>query len=438
MRSAVGRILLKVFELLGCIACVITKALTDLESGRVFLRNQKLSREWGLLHNLFWSQSGNAFANVTYGGFTLIIALMLISRFIDAKSRPSLVEKIFLTVGMLCFFAMGGLVFAAFDQVPKELHDNAIVLGCLSFFVAILILIDLADPMARYTSDTTQTENNNNNSNGNAATVNAASPLKLPNGGIEIKPINGMKTVPSTDTAVQIHEHEDSRSENHSPPPQSNVNIPLNGTYHRSDEVDFVQTAVLPKVEQPVFEKVLLPEKRRPEKHSVQNPRENTSQTEFVTTARQSTYDQRQMAYDQRQTSFDQNNFSHQDPYRNIDNRHQPHHNYGYVRDNAHATRNLPSHQSQFTYDRYDNRPLMVVRDYSNARANMSYDQRIKSASYRRSNNLNNSAATRKSRCRSHCSSDDDENVSAIQPGFVANAAKVWDSRAKRDFNTVV
>lgn len=29
---------------LGCVACVVTKALTDLESGRVFLRNQKLSR----------------------------------------------------------------------------------------------------------------------------------------------------------------------------------------------------------------------------------------------------------------------------------------------------------------------------------------------------------------------------------------------------------
>lgn len=34
-------------------------------------------------------------------------ALIFVRRFIDAKSRPSLVEKIFLTVGMLCFIAMG-------------------------------------------------------------------------------------------------------------------------------------------------------------------------------------------------------------------------------------------------------------------------------------------------------------------------------------------
>lgn len=335
------------------------------------------------------------------------------------------------------FCVSGGLVFAAFDQVPSDLHDNAIVLGCLSFFVSLLILIDLADPMARHISDTTQTENTNNNS-GIVATPTAASPLKIPNGGIETKQINGIATLQPTETSIQVHDvHEDSRSENHSPL-QSNGNIALNGNYHRSDEVDFVQTKILPRAEQPVFEKVLLPEKRRPEKQNIPNPRENTSKTEFVTERiidqRQMAYDQRQMAYDQRQTAYDQNNFGYQDQYRNSDSRHQPHQNYGYVRDNIHATRKTPPHQQQYGND---NRPLMVIRDYSNARANMSYDQRIKSASYRRSNTFNNSV-TRKSHCRSHCSSDDDENVSAIQPGFVANATKVWDKRAKRDFNTVV
>ncbi|XP_037032680.1 uncharacterized protein LOC119071750 [Bradysia coprophila] len=488
MRSPVGRILLKVFELLGCIACVVTKALTDLESGRVFLRNQKLSREWGLLHNVFWSSSGNAFANVTYGGFTLIIALMLISRFIDAKSRPSLVEKIFLTVGMLCFFAMGGLVFASFDQVPQDLHDNVIVLGCLSFLVSLLILIDLADPIARHTSDTTQTENVTHN--GHIAGSTAVSPLRLANGGVENKPINRTTAPQQTDTetTIQVHDvHEDSRSENHSPPqtnmnniavngtyhrsaavdgpPQAHVNnIALNGTYHRSDEVDFVQTKILPRAEQPVFEKVLLPEKRRPQKQNIPDPRENTSHMEFVTERivdprhtydqRQTDYDQRQTAYDQRPTAYDQrptaydkkqtaydhtsyhqNNFSHRDQH-NMDNRYQHHQNYGYVRENMHTPKSVQSslgHQ----HDRYGNRPLMVVRDYSNARANMSYDQRIKSSSYRRNKNYNHSVSS-KSHCRSHCSSDDDENVSAIQPGFVATAAKIWDTRAKRDFNTVV
>lgn len=301
--------------------------------------------------------------------------------------------------------------------------------------MALLILIDLADPMARHTSDTTQTENNNNNNNENIVTPNAASPLKIPNGGIEVKQVNRLPTQQPAETFIQVHNvHEDSRSENHSPP-QSN--IPLNGNYHRSDEVDFVQTKILPTPEQPVFEKVLLPEKRRPEKHNIPNPRENTSQTEFVT----------ERIRDQRQTaSYDQNNFSHQDQYHNLDIRHHPHQNYGYVKDNMVATRKLPVNHHHIPHhhipqQRYDHRPLMVIRDYSNSKANMSYEQRITSpstsSSYRRSSHCP-SNKSKKSHCRSHCSSDDDDNVSAIQPGFVANAAKIWDNRAKRDFNTVV
>lgn len=36
------------------------------------------------------------------------------------------------------------------------------------------------------------------------------------------------------------------------------------GNYHRSDSVDIVQTQRLPQAEQPVFERVLMPEKKRP------------------------------------------------------------------------------------------------------------------------------------------------------------------------------
>lgn len=375
-----------------------------------------------------------------------------------------------------CWFT-GGLVFAAFDQVPDDLHDNVIILGCLSFLVSLLILIDLADPIARHTSDTTQTENIVQN--GHIAGSTATSPLRLPNGGTEHKPIN--RPIPpqqtEPDTTIQVHDvHEDSRSENHSPPqtnsnnialdgayhrsdavdippdipPQSNVNnIPLNGTYHRSDEVDFVQTKILPRAEQPVFEKVLLPEKRRPQKQNIPNPRENTSQMEFVA-ARVATdpgqnYDQRQISNDQHQTAYDnasyhQNNFSHRgnsSMSSNIDNRYHHHQNYGYVRDGMHTPKHSSISQHHMPYDRYGNKPLMVVRDYSNSRANMSYDQRINGSSYRRNKSYNHSVSS-KSHCRSHCSSDDEENVSAIQPGFVATAAKIWDTRAKRDLNTVV
>ncbi|XP_059622566.1 uncharacterized protein LOC132265806 [Phlebotomus argentipes] len=152
------RILIKLVELGACISCVITKALTDHEAKRVFLLNQKLSREWSLLHNITWSSAGNAFANVTFGGYTLVTALMVLSRIIDPRSNPTIIEKIFLTMGMFMFFVMGGLVFAALDQVPSALHDNAIILGCLSFLVAFLFIVDLSDPLARHRSGATQTD----------------------------------------------------------------------------------------------------------------------------------------------------------------------------------------------------------------------------------------------------------------------------------------
>lgn len=53
---------------------------------------------------------------------------------------------------------IGGIVLAAFDQVPWELHDNSIILGCLSFFVALIMMYDLSDPVARLVTDMTQTD----------------------------------------------------------------------------------------------------------------------------------------------------------------------------------------------------------------------------------------------------------------------------------------
>lgn len=56
------------------------------------------------------------------------------------------------------FFAMGGLVLAAIDQVPSNLIDNAIVLGCMSFFVGLLFLIDISDPLRVTDNEATQTD----------------------------------------------------------------------------------------------------------------------------------------------------------------------------------------------------------------------------------------------------------------------------------------
>lgn len=51
-------------------------------------------------------------------------------------------------------------MLASIDQVPEELIDNAIVLGCLSFFVAFVFLIDLSEKMAKRRTDATQTDSN--------------------------------------------------------------------------------------------------------------------------------------------------------------------------------------------------------------------------------------------------------------------------------------
>lgn len=246
MFKPVARILLKLFELIGCVACVITKVLTDQKARRVALRNQKFSMEWSLLTNVTWSREGNAFANVTYGGYTLITALLLIGRIINSRSRPTSTEKIFLTVGMLFFIAMGGLVFASIEQVPPDLHENAIILGSLSFFIALLFLIDLADPMARYTSNHTQTDHISN----------AQSSTQTQSQSTEFKQLN-IPNLKVDTTPLPSPEHE---------------GVPPNGYYFSGDQVDIVQTRIAPSPQHPVFAKVLMPEKKRPFRKLINEP----------------------------------------------------------------------------------------------------------------------------------------------------------------------
>lgn len=39
-------------------------------------------REWGLLHNITWTNAGNAFTNVTFGSYAIIILLLGINRLV--------------------------------------------------------------------------------------------------------------------------------------------------------------------------------------------------------------------------------------------------------------------------------------------------------------------------------------------------------------------
>lgn len=148
---------------------------------------------------------------------------MLSYRCYDSQSNPMFLEKTLIFIGMLCFFAMGAVVFAAIDQIPEDLIDNAVILGCLSFVVAFLMLIDLFDPMAPRSSQRSPTSNRT------------------------IEDINS-----------------------HNPAAQSDVinmkSLSNSGDYQRSDDVDTVHSSTLPIAQTPVFEKILMPEKLRPVK----------------------------------------------------------------------------------------------------------------------------------------------------------------------------
>lgn len=288
------------------------------------------------------------------------------------------------------FFFIGGVVFSAFDQVPSDLHDNAIVLGCLSFFVAFLMLIDLADPMARHTTDTTQTDPD-------------ITEQKEPNLNNNIS-----QSTATEQSQVGAAQHLPNNEQNHRQNGSSD-SLPLNGQYHRSDTVDFVQSRSLPIAQKPVFEKMLLPEKQRPARQNIPDPRSNTSRMEYS---------------------------SHYAHVANTEPPAPPRHGYSQYNHGYHSS---PDRNT----NRFDHKPnLMVVRDFSrpavsNNRNNeaISHQQQLP---YRNSS-VSGRHSSRRQSCRKNCSSDEDDIPSAIKPGFVAQAAKIWDNRAKQsELNTIV
>lgn len=347
------------------------------------------------------------------------------------------------------------MVFAALDQVPSDLHINAIVLGVLSFLVAILMLIDLADPMARLISDTTQTENISIND----TSIVQGSPTMHENKEetAVVKPtvvtINGH--LPNSNN--QNHQNISSRNLNHNEiitqSPKTQIlssesiqqhqyvhndqifvqdqidNITRNGNYHRNntDEIEFVHAKILPGAQQPVFEKILLPEKQRPTWKVIPDPNvSNSPRTEYLQTS---------VAPSEYLPTYSQ------EPYRRTSTHRQYHHNSAY--DYDYSPPKTPEIDTRNRYS-YDGKRLMVIRDYSK--------NNIRNVSGTMMSNRSQEDTARysgRSRSSRQCRYDEvDEEiydrrmaaVSTIQPGFVANAAKLWDKRAKQpdDFNTIV
>lgn len=233
--------------------------------------------------------------------------------------------------------------------------------------------------MARHTSDTTQTDN-----------------------------------IGPTMTESQIKPKVESKEVNTDPPPQTNVTniqihkdstpeveqITRNGNYHRnSDEIDFVQAKSYPSAQQPVFEKVLLPEKNRPSWRNIPDPRANTSQMDYIITD-----------HDHEPPNYE---------YRRADRYYQ---NHGYDYDYSSPPESPRSSRSRYS----SGAKMMVIRDYSRPATSMGGSTRSQPDERYRDRQRQNY------RPRTYRNDDEEDSVSPVRPGFVANAAKMWDNRARK------
>ncbi|XP_058116988.1 uncharacterized protein LOC131288692 [Anopheles ziemanni] len=435
MVKPAARIVLKFVELLGCVACVITKIITDHESRRVFVRNQKLSREWSLIHNITWSSGGNAFTNIVYGGYTIVIALMLITRCVDAKSRPNLFEKIVLSLGTLLFFAAGGLVFASIDQVHPDLHDNAIILGCLSFAVAILFVIDLADPLARMTAHMTQTD---------TSSLAAGRGTDATDRPILKKDVATDTTIATTEPTVLVVSKPE--SQNHGAPRSQHLHDYREEPFLNRSNDSIVERKVYPSAQVPVFAHVRAPEESRRiagkeiqylPRHDYRDRRNYRDAGPAYPTNRSSTH-------------VPPPTHHHQQPQHQ---HHQPQHrgSPGYHDNDSFVDDILPSRRSTYVpADKFDqeamqmsangvghhrSRPAPPAKPLNIIRTNFSSNQSSPTESQHSGGDCRCSQRSTSTRKMEDAR---DEFDSPIRPGFVASAAKKWDDRARSKSQPIV
>lgn len=216
-----------------------------------------------------------------------------------------------------------------------------------------MMLVDLADPMARHTNDTTQTD----------FPIPIAKETQLQTTTIHVD------SNPTPTPANQQQQQHQQVIQVHQQPDAANINT-LPGHYVRGDEVDFVQTQQVPSQQQPVFEKILWPEKQRPHKFTVPQPNR---------------------AHVQHQA---RNNFNNVPVREDVV--------YGRNNNYPHA-----GYSQQSTYNLSKSMPPNYCHQQPSQR---------------------------------HQEVGEDRPMAAIRPGFVANAARLWDSRARRtnDLNTIV
>lgn len=154
---------------------------------------------------------------------------------------------------------VGGLVFASIDQIPGELIDNAIILGCLSFFAAFLLLVDMSEPVdephKKRRSGTTQTDaasiDQHFPKSHSSATVNSQANLMEPTSLESVKnahEIRSKTVVTSSNNPFIMNEQQ-----SHNVDQQNSLN---SRTGDSAFAEDIVESHSLPSMQMPVFSKV--------------------------------------------------------------------------------------------------------------------------------------------------------------------------------------
>ncbi|XP_065343620.1 uncharacterized protein LOC135941811 [Cloeon dipterum] len=134
---------IKVLLFIMSVVCMLVKKVTDYDASRLFFLLEKLSYEWPLLTNVTWDEHGAAFVDITFGGFIIITAGLVVAAAAGELRRKSAMETFFLFVGALMFGAAGALILASIDQIPHQLIGHAAGLGVIALLTALLFLADL-------------------------------------------------------------------------------------------------------------------------------------------------------------------------------------------------------------------------------------------------------------------------------------------------------
>lgn len=309
-----------------------------------------------------------------------------------------------------CSAGLGGIVLAAFDQVPSALHDNSLIVGGLSFLVGFIMLFDLYDPMARHVADTTQTDENltapsiethlsvststdtnhingNNNNNFNAN--------ENKNGTQRDYESNAVTNSPDTE-----------RTRNETQTKHRQISTSTSYLSYQDDNVDFVHTEQLPHAQKPVFEQVLMPEKRRSVVQRVPDPGTNALHSEVI-----------------QRSSSAQHSLPYYDKYKQ----------WGGGTMMGYPMHDVNKGQpTQFRDIEDGGPPMMVIRDYSRV---VPYKHEVPGGTRHHHNAMNHSDSD-KNRWRVAKK----QQANPIRPGFVANATRMWNRRAQEtdELNTIV